>query len=143
GSMANGATATLGLVADVRAGTAGDTISNIAGIAASDSGDALTENNRDTVAVKVQSADLAVSMSVDQATPNEGQTINYVVALHNNGLDPASGVVVTDLLPAGLSYSSSTPSQGSYAPGTGRWTVGSIQADSTLTLAPAARVGAG
>jgi uncharacterized repeat protein (TIGR01451 family) len=46
-------------------------------------------------------------------------------------------VTVTDLLPAGLSFVSATPSQGSYASATGVWTVGSLAAsppDATLII---------
>ena len=34
--------------------------------------------------------------------PNVGDTITYTVTLRNNGPDPATGVQVRDLLPAGV-----------------------------------------
>ena len=40
--------------------------------------------------------------------------MTFTVTLTNNGPDTATGVQVTDLLPAGLSFVSATPSQGSY-----------------------------
>jgi hypothetical protein len=43
-------------------------------------------------------------------------------------------VQVTDLLPAGLTFVSSTPSQGTYDSATGLWTVGSIANGATATL---------
>ena len=55
-----------------------------------------------------------------------GDTITYTVTLSNNGPNTATGVQVTDLLPAGLSFVSATPSQGTYDPGTGLWTVGTV-----------------
>ena len=52
-------------------------------------------------------------------------TITFTVTLTNNGPDRVDGrVEVTDLLPAGLTFVSDSPSQGSYTPGNGVWTVG-------------------
>src|SRR5262249_41342739 len=50
--------------------------------------------------------------------------------------DAATGVQVTDVLPSGLTLVSATPSQGTYAPATGLWTVGSVAngAEGTLTF---------
>ena len=56
----------------------------------------------------------------------------------NNGPDLASGIEVTDMLPAGVTYVSDTPSQGTYDDNTGVWMVGNVSASgsatSTLTL---------
>ena len=43
------------------------------------------------------------------------------------GPDPATSVEVSDLLPAGLVFVSARPSQGSYSPGSGVWTVGTVR----------------
>jgi uncharacterized repeat protein (TIGR01451 family) len=59
-------------------------------------------------------ADLALTKTVSDATPNVGDTVTFTVTLADLGPDPASGVTVTDLLPAGLTSVSATPSQGSY-----------------------------
>ena len=58
----------------------------------------------------MQDADLGVSKVVDNATPNEGDTIQYTVTINNNGPDDATTVSVTDLLPAGVTHISNTPS---------------------------------
>ena len=50
--------------------------------------------------------DLAVAKSVGEPSPAEGDTIQYTVRLSNVGLYDATGVVVTDLLPAELTYRS-------------------------------------
>src|SRR5205814_9504449 len=139
GTLALGATATLRLVATVDVGTAGNTILNKAFVTGANEVDPLTSNNRDSVAVTVQTADLAVTKSVNNATPNAGDVITYTVTLRNNGPHPATGVKLTDLLPAGLTYSSSTPSQGTYTAGTGLWTVGSLANGSVATLALSAK----
>src|SRR5207249_1919861 len=110
---------------------------------ASDQADPVPGNDRDSVAVTVQSADLAVTKVVNNATPNERDTLTYTVTLTNNGPDAATSAAVTDLLPAGVTFLSSTPSQGSYLSGTGVWTVGSVANLSTATLTLVATVDVG
>src|SRR5207244_3981615 len=126
---------TLALVATVDAGAASSTITNKARVTAADQTDPVGANDRDSVAVTVQSADLAVTMAVDDAAPNEGGAVTYTVTLPNNGPDAAGGIAVADLLPAGLTYGSNTPSQGSYVSGTGVWTVGGLANGGAATLA--------
>ena len=78
--------------------------------------------------------DLAIEKSVDDSSPAEGATIEYTIALQNLGPDGASGVEVTDSLPAGVTFVSSSATQGSYDDGAGLWTVGSIAAAAADTL---------
>jgi uncharacterized repeat protein (TIGR01451 family) len=85
-------------------------------------------------------ADLAVGKSVDDGSPSEGAMITYTIDVTNNGPDAATGIVIADLLPAGVTYVSDTPSQGSYASGTGVWDVGMIAEDASATLAITAAV---
>jgi large repetitive protein len=59
-------------------------------------------------------ADLSVTKTVSDATPNVGDQITFTVTLTNAGPDAATGVQVTDLLPAGLSFVNATPGQGTY-----------------------------
>jgi uncharacterized repeat protein (TIGR01451 family) len=86
-----------------------------------------------------QRADLALAKTVSDTTPNLGDTITFTVTLTNNGPDTASGVQVTDLLPAGLTFVSATPSQGSYNDLTGLWIVGTVNpgVPQTLTITAA------
>ena len=42
------------------------------------------------------------------------------------GRNPATGVEVTDVLPAGVTFVSAAATQGTYSSGTGMWSVGSI-----------------
>ena len=60
-------------------------------------------------------ADLALTKTVSDAAPNVGDQITFTITLTNGGpTATAAGVAVTDLLPAGLSFVSATPSQGTY-----------------------------
>ncbi|MCK5619484.1 MAG: DUF11 domain-containing protein, partial [Candidatus Krumholzibacteria bacterium] len=52
----------------------------------------------------------------------------------NNGPDGASGVQLIDLLPAGVSYLSDAPSQGTYTSAAGLWDVGAILVSDSATL---------
>jgi uncharacterized repeat protein (TIGR01451 family) len=73
---------------------------------------------------------------VDNPTPNVGDVITLTVTLTNSGPADATGVKVTDALPAGLLFQSATASQGTYDEGTGVWNVGTVgEGDSeTLTI---------
>jgi len=75
-----------------------------------------------------------------------GTNVTYVVTVTNSGLGVANSVVVTDLLPAELTFVSATPSQGTYDPATGIWTVGTLNAQggtATLTIVAAVDLGSG
>ncbi len=67
-------------------------------------------------------------------------SVTYLVTASNVGTSNATGVLLADLLPAELTYSSSTPSQGTYASGTGVWDVGTINASGYATLSITATV---
>ncbi len=146
GSLANGETGSLILGAIVDTGTAGDTITNTAWITASDKPDPDTSDNMDSVDIVVlgaPQADLAVLKTVDNSLPNEGDTITYTVTLTNNGPDDATGIIVDDQLPAGLSLSTAIPSPGTYDDGTGNWSVGNLTSGSNATLTLLATVDSG
>jgi uncharacterized repeat protein (TIGR01451 family) len=84
--------------------------------------------------------DLSVNKSLDTASPVVGQEIVFTITLNNLGTSTATGVQVTDLLPTGLVFVSSTVSQGSYDSNTGIWTVGTVNNASSATLTITARV---
>ena len=82
-------------------------------------------------------ADLSLTKTVSNANPAAGASIAYTITVTNAAGSPttATGVVVTDLLPAGTSYVSHS-GPGAYNPATGVWTVGTLTAGqgSTLTI---------
>jgi len=87
-----------------------------------------------TVTVSFTVADLSLAKSVNNSTPAAGSTINFTLTVSNIGPDPATGVEVTDHLPSGYTYVSSTATQGTYNSATGIWTVGSMPVNSAQTL---------
>jgi uncharacterized repeat protein (TIGR01451 family) len=81
-----------------------------------------------------------VSETISNATPNVGDQITFTETLSNLGPDAATGVQLTDLLPAGLSFVAANPSQGTYNSNTGLWTVGTVNSGAPQTLSITATV---
>jgi len=79
------------------------------------------------------SADLALTKSVDNPAPAAGANVVFTLTVTNNGPNNATGVVVSDPLPAGLTYVSDDGG-GAYVSGTGLWTVGALANAASATL---------
>jgi uncharacterized repeat protein (TIGR01451 family) len=107
---------------------------NTASISHADQFDPDPNNNTATTSVNPQQADLTLVKLVDNPTPNVGDVVTFTVTLTDHGPSNATGVVVSDLLPAGLTFISDTPSQGSYDPTSGVWTVGAVTTATPQTL---------
>jgi uncharacterized repeat protein (TIGR01451 family) len=132
GSLGSGASATLALVATV---TRPEAIVNQASRTGGNETDPNRSNNTAAVSINGPAlADVQVQETVDDDTPSNGQNVTFTVTARNAGPANATGVAITDNLPAGLTFVSATPSQGSYASATGVWTVGAINNGATATL---------
>ena len=107
---------------------------NTASISHSDQFDPVTANNSDSASISPLSADLALTKTVNNPRPDVGDTVAFTVNLTNDGPANATNVAVTDLLPSGLTFVGATPTQGSYDPATGVWTVGTLVSSATVTL---------
>jgi uncharacterized repeat protein (TIGR01451 family) len=127
----------------VNSGTAGQTIVNTASLTTVHQSDTNAANNSDSASISVPLADLAVIMTVDNPAPTAGSTIVYTLAVSGAGANEAAEVVVTDILPEGVTFVSSLASQGAYSSGTGLWTVGNLPAASPATLEISVTVDAG
>ena len=79
-------------------------------------------------------ADLGVVKDVSSGSANRGDTITYTLTLSSNGPGDANNVQVTDALPAGTTFVSSTPSQGLYDDAAGIWYVGTVLNGGSATL---------
>ena len=100
-------------------------------------GDPDLGNNTNIVAVTAvtPSADLAVGKS-GLGTVFAGSNLTYTVTVTNLGPSPAGGVVVTDALPAGVSFVNASGLGATNLSGQVVWTVGTLSAGavSNLTL---------
>jgi len=131
GALANGANATLDIVATVRAtGSYANTAT-----ATSATGDPDSSNNSSTnTPTPVAAADLAVVKTASNPNPVVGTNVTFTIAVSNNGPSDAAAVVVNDPLPSGYAFVSANPSIGSYNSGTGAWTVGTLANGANATL---------
>jgi uncharacterized repeat protein (TIGR01451 family) len=88
------------------------------------------------------SADLSVTVTASANPAEVGRIFTYNIRVSNAGPDTATGVNVTDALPAGVTYTSATPAQGDCALASGTLTcqLGSIapngSAEITLQVKP-------
>lgn len=111
GNLANGASATVTINVNIAA-TATGTINNTATVTGTQTDDDTT-NNSDTESTVLNSqVDLAVTKTDGLTNVISGNNLTYTIIVTNNGLSQATNVSLTDALPANLTYSSHTISQG-------------------------------
>ena len=120
--------------------TSPNAATNLATVTDADQFDPVTGNNQDDATITPQVADLQVLKSVDDPVPNVGDVVTFTVTLTNLGVDTATGVLLTDLVPAGLTFVSAAPEQGTYDAGTGLWAVGTVDPNDPVRLVLQARV---
>ena len=113
-TVANGETAVFTIVVKVNANTAdGSTITNSAVVAGATI-DPDSSNNTGTATTTVQTrADLAVTKSDSPDPVTAGNNLTYTINFVNNGPSDAQSVTVTDAVPAGTTFVSSTVTTGS------------------------------
>ncbi|WP_167619749.1 Ig-like domain-containing protein, partial [Maribellus sediminis] len=141
GTLASGETATIDITATVDAGMGDSTLTNTV---------SHTQDQTDTdatpdipgVSITVNNeADIVITKTVDNPAPDEGSTVVFTVEITNNGPARVNNLVVSDTLPAGLTFVSATPSAGSWtAPD---WTIGTLASGETVTLDITATVDVG
>ncbi len=78
--------------------------------------------------------DISVTKTVNDNAPTEGDTVVYTIVIANAGPDPASGIEITDNLPPGITFISSSVTRGSFDAGTGIWDLGNIASGNAETL---------
>jgi len=136
----DGTTETLLILADV---DAKGNYTNVAEVIASNNNDPdstpnngiLSEDDQAEVSTSpIPVADLGVTKTVDNETPISDTEVIYTITVTNNGPSDASGVVIKDLLPSGLTYISSQTSVGIYDVSSGKWNVGAVLFGSPETL---------
>ena len=65
----------------------------------------------------VVACDRKITITVDNSTPPIGTNVTFTLVAGNLGPDATTGVSVSDILPAGYTFVSATPTTGSYAAG--------------------------
>jgi uncharacterized repeat protein (TIGR01451 family) len=94
------------------------------------------DDDEASVTVTPGATDLALFKSVDNASPTLGTNITFTLTVVNAGPKNAYNVQVKDYLPAGLTFVSATPSQGSASnsAGTVTWDAGTVLSGASATL---------
>ena len=134
GSLASGASATIDVRVQVL--TAGTKI-NVATVSSATADDPDLSNNTSIASFSSgpTQLDLGVTKTrIGAAHVPLGQAVSFTVEVTNNGPADATTVTLYDPVPYGLSYTSSTPTAGSYDPGTGIWSLATLPNGQTETL---------
>ena len=94
------------------------------------------DNTATTSTALAPAADIALAKSVDRPAAAIGEAVLFTVTATNEGPSGSTGLQILDSLPAGLSFDSAAPSQGTYDPVSGVWTPGALAngASATLTI---------
>jgi uncharacterized repeat protein (TIGR01451 family) len=79
-------------------------------------------------------ADLEVTKSAFSRIVQEEGLAVFTVGVSNRGAAATAGVVLEDILPAGMNYHSHMTSHGTYNPLSGRWTVGQLNVGASASL---------
>ena len=130
GSSTISGTGTTGIFTNLAPGTYTFIVTNSTGCTSTASANA--------VIVESICADLSLTMAATPDPVSAGQLVTYTIALTNRGNSDAQAVSVSDILPAGLTLMSATPSFGSWsAP---NWTLGTLANGHSETLVILAKV---
>ena len=121
GSVAAGASGSVGFTAQVVSPLSSKTILNTATMTASNAPAVTTNTTNHTIGPPV----LSISKSVDKATAIPGETLIYTLNYSNTGGGDATNVVISDAIPARTTFVSAT-SGGAFASGTVTWSIGTL-----------------
>lgn len=78
--------------------------------------------------------DLAITKTVNNANPDDGDNVVFTITVTNNGPSAASDIVVSDLLQSGFVFVSASASVGSYDGITGEWEIPALANGASATL---------
>lgn len=140
GSLAIGAGARLVITARVDLASGGLTLTNTTTVTGTDRPDTNTANNSASVVINVRSLDIAVNKTVNDTLPDINDLITYVVTVTNLGPDSATSMVVTDIIPAGITFSNASATVGTYTSSNGLWNIGAMTSGASARLTITARV---
>jgi len=107
-SLVNGATATFTLVLKSAPTTPAGPLTNTASVTTT-ANDPNAGNNSSSSTATIVLTDVGIVKSIPPGLYIAGQPITFTLDVRNNGVQPAAGIVVTDTLPAGMTFLSATP----------------------------------
>ncbi|MBK8092689.1 MAG: DUF11 domain-containing protein [Verrucomicrobiaceae bacterium] len=145
GNQGASQTGTIIVETTVDSGTLPDTYTNVVRVT-NDRQETDTTNNEDSVPVVVVAltdplfANVWTSKS-GPATAPLGGLLNYTITYGSNGGGDADNVVITDLLPAGLTFASAVPTPTSVSGQTVTWNMGTLADGATGSITLTAQVG--
>ncbi|MDQ8043621.1 MAG: CARDB domain-containing protein, partial [Patulibacter sp.] len=119
GSLANGNSATVAVVVTPALSTAGTSLSNPGSVTATTFDPSTTDNSASASLTVKPAADLRTTVTATPTTASVGDTVDYLVTVHNDGPSSAAGATVAVDLPDGATIVSVTPSSGVTCPSTG------------------------
>ena len=138
GNLANGASATLTINAIINAS---GNYSNHVTLTGAEK-DLDLSNNEAYAPLANTNADVSIVKTVNNVTPNVGANVTFTLVANNaaNSTSDATQVTVTDILPSGYTYVSSSATLGTYNVANGVWYIGNLLKGSTQTLTLVAKV---
>jgi uncharacterized repeat protein (TIGR01451 family) len=90
-------------------------------------------NDQDTIVLTpISVVDVVLTKEVNDSTPNEGENIFFKITVKNNSLSAITNTVITDVLPAGLTYVNATATKPSW--NYPNWDIGTMQPGETEEL---------
>lgn len=134
GTLAAGASATADFTGVGSVGTAGMVFTNTAVLFSADISDTNAANDEASATVKISLVDLVVSKETFTPSPVVGGIASYFIAVQNNGPDDATGIVLNDILPEGLTVSDAYSEMGTYDDLLNVWTIPELVNGAYATL---------
>jgi len=136
-NLANSASATLTITGTIGSSMAGQTTTNTANVISQTEYDP-TIPSTTSIPVYTKIADVAITQTVNNgssATVNVNDTVTYIITAVNRGVDAATNLRITDLIPSGLTDLTYTiTGTGTYNPSTGLWNIGILNSGATTIL---------
>jgi uncharacterized repeat protein (TIGR01451 family) len=92
-----------------------------------------SEDDEDFAIASPQEADLRMEKTVNNPTPNVGDTVTFTITVYNDGPDTATNITVEDVIPNGYTYVAASIAGGDSRDDTGAptltWTINSLAND--------------